>query len=56
MGDQTGLLCEIDLDVTETHGDDSVALLALVRQQQAGMTALTQAILEEIEEQQRATV
>ena len=56
VGDQTGLLCEIDLDVTETHGDDSVALLALVRQQQAGMTALTQAILEEIEEQQRATV
>ena len=57
MGDhQTALLCENDLDVTETHGDDSVALLALVRQQQAGMTALTQAILEEIEEQQRTSV
>lgn len=45
---------EIDLDATETHGDDCVGLLVTVRQQQTGMAALTKAILKQIEEEQSA--
>ena len=50
--DHTGLSYEIDLDTTEAYGDDCVDLLVLVRHQQAGMAALTQAILLGIEDQQ----
>lgn len=51
MDDQTSSLGQLDLDTTETHGDDSVALLVTVRQQQAGMAALTDAIHRKIEKE-----
>jgi len=52
---QADALAEVDLDATERHGDDSVSLLVTVRQQEAGMAALTTAILQDIQDDDSAT-